>query len=115
MATTISREDVQDDLYIVAVHGDLDAAGGLAVKDDLETYASEKPGRCIMDLTDVNYMSSYGLRVILSVAKLLQEGSGELHLAGPSERVMDVLTTSGYDQLFPVHGTLGEAKKYLGA
>jgi anti-anti-sigma factor len=114
MATTLERQDLLDDLYMFSVHGDLDAAGGLAVKDDFESYATQTPTRCIVDLSDVGYMSSYGLRVLLSVAKILQEGGGELHLAAPNERVMDVLTTSGYDTLFPVHQTLAEAKTLLG-
>jgi len=115
MTTTLERHDLQDDLYMFSVHGDLDAAGGLAVKDEFESYTAQHPARCIVDLSDVGYMSSYGLRVLLSVAKILQEGGGELHLAAPNERVMDVLTTSGYDTLFPVHSTLDEAKASLGA
>ena len=115
MTTTLSREDLLDDLYMFSVHGDLDAAGGLAVKDDLESYTAARPARCIIDLSDVPYMSSYGLRVLLSIAKILQEGGGELHLAAPNERVTDVLTTSGYDTLFPVHKTLVGAKTHLGA
>ena len=114
MATTLKREDLSEDLYRFSIHGDLDAAGGLAVKDELVSYASENPARCIMDLTDVGYMSSYGLRVLLGLAKTLQERGGELHLAGPNERVMDVLSTSGYDTLFPVHESLDEAKASLG-
>ena len=81
MSTTLEREDIKKGVYLFAVHGDLDAAGGLAVKDEFETYVAENPARCIVDLSDVSYMSSYGLRVLLSVAKILQEGGGELHLA----------------------------------
>ena len=55
------------------------------------------------------------LRVLLSVAKSLNEGGGELHVAGPAERVRDVLATSGYDALFPVHATLGAARSHFGA
>jgi anti-anti-sigma factor len=115
MSTTLERQDIKKGVYMFAVHGDLDAAGGLAVKDEFETYVAENPARCIVDLSDVSYMSSYGLRVLLSVAKILQEGGGELHLAAPTQRVMDVLATSGYDTLFPVHATLDKAKSTLGA
>ena len=113
--TTLSYQDLQDDLYLVSINGDLDAAGGLAVRDELAIRATEHATRWIIDLSDVGYMSSFGLRVLLSVAKILQEGGGELHLAAPGERVLDVLTTSGYDTLFPVHETLSEARRYLGA
>ena len=115
MTTTLSYQDLLDDLYLFSVHGDLDAPGGLAVKGDLEAHVAANPARCIIDLSDVNYMSSYGLRVLLLVGKILQEGGGELHLAAPNERVMDVLTISGYSTLFPVHETLDDAKRFLGA
>ena len=114
MATTLTREDLQDDLYLFTIHGDLDAMGALAIQDDVESYAAAHPARCIIDLSEVNFMGSYGLRVLLSVAKLLSEGGGELHVAGPMERVSDVLATSGYDALFPVHTTLEAAKSHMG-
>lgn len=111
---TITHQDLSDSVYLFAINGDLDAPGGLEIKDPLENHLAEHGGKCIIDLSDVTYMSSYGLRVLLTAAKILQDLDGELHLAAPSERVMEVLVTSGYDSLFPVHHSVDDARKILG-
>ena len=115
MTTTINFEQLAKDINLVYITGDLDAPGGLAIKDELEAYVADNLTTCIFDLAGVNYMSSYGLRVLLTVAQILQNGGGQLHIAAPNARVMDVLAVSGYDSLFPVHHSLDDAKNSLGA
>ena len=115
MATTFVGEELKAGVHLVSIKGDLDAPGGLAVKGGLESYVAEISAACIIDLSGVEYMSSYGLRVLLTTAQILQREGGQLHLAAPNSRVTDVLVTSGYNSLFPVHNTVNEAKKSLGA
>ena len=115
MTTTFNHHDLQDNLYVLSIHGKLDAEGGLSIRDKIEAHVGENPGTCIIDMSDVEYMSSYGLRVLLVVGKKLDEVEGKLHLAEPNQPVMDVLTTSGYDSMFPIHKTLDDAKRELGA
>ena len=40
MTTTLTREDLRDDVYLFTVHGDLDATGALAIQDDVELAAA---------------------------------------------------------------------------
>lgn len=114
MTTTFAAEELKSDVYVISIKGDLDAPGGLAIKDELEKYVASHSHRCVVDLSGVDYLSSYGLRVLLTVAQILQREGGALHLAAPNQRVMDVLATSGYDSLFPVHNSLDDAKTKLG-
>ena len=55
----------------------------------------------VLDLSAVTEMSSAGLRVIISAAKLLRStrAGGDLHLAAPGQRITQVLELAG---LLPV-------------
>ena len=51
--------------------------------------------RLVLDLTALDYISSAGLRVLLTVLKAIQENRGQLVLAGVGPNVASVLTMSG--------------------
>jgi anti-sigma B factor antagonist len=59
-----------------------------------------------LDLAELNYMSSKGLRV-LTIAKREADASGvALMLSRPNERIREILAISHYDRIIPVSDTL---------
>jgi anti-sigma B factor antagonist len=59
-----------------------------------------------LDLADLNYMSSKGLRV-LTIAKREADARGvALTLARPNDRIREILAISHYDRIIPVSDTL---------
>ncbi|GIL12288.1 MAG: anti-sigma factor antagonist [Chloroflexi bacterium] len=58
----------------------------------------------VLDLANVDYMSSAGLREIVSALKKVR-GSGDLRLAQPSPRVQEVLEMAGLDTIFQIYPT----------
>jgi anti-sigma B factor antagonist len=54
-----------------------------------------------MDGTE--FLSSAGVRVLISAQKALKPRGGKLVIAQPSERVKDVLDLAGLESLFPVY------------
>ena len=55
-----------------------------------------------MNLDKLEYVSSAGLRVILTLAKLLQSSNGELKICHANGVVKDVLQTSGFNSLIKI-------------
>ena len=55
--------------------------------------------------SQVTYMSSAGLRELVAAYNKLQNLSGDLRLAQPSSRVMDILEMSGLDTIFQIFTT----------
>ena len=74
----------------------------------------ERGGNVILDMSGLDYMSSYGLRMILMSAKALHDKGGGLYLAAPTSRVMEVIKVAGYDTMFPVYESVAEAILFLG-
>lgn len=57
----------------------------------------------ILDLTDVRYISSAGIRVFIAAAKTLKEKKGELLFSTPNKNVSDILRLSGLFKIFKVY------------
>jgi stage II sporulation protein AA (anti-sigma F factor antagonist) len=84
----------------VTMVGRLDIAGAEVVALPLATLAGSKDGLFI-DMTDVTYVASIGLRHLVSTAKAIGRRGGRVVLLNPSAAVAEVITTSGLmDLLF---------------
>ncbi len=99
-------------------HGHLEVfrpAGRLdsATSGDLESLLVERlENGCtvvVLDFSDLDYISSAGLRVVLMVGKRLRAAGGRLTLASLRESVRDLFEMSGFLSLFPVLATVEEA------
>ncbi len=56
----------------------------------------------ILDLTDLEYISSAGLRVILSAQKKMKAQSGSMEIHHPGELVMEVLDVTGFSDILTI-------------
>ncbi len=59
--------------------------------------------RLLVDFSQMTYISSAGLRVILSLAKTMGSQDGTLDICGPPENILEVLKISGFDQILAIH------------
>ncbi|MCX6349177.1 MAG: STAS domain-containing protein [Candidatus Aureabacteria bacterium] len=58
--------------------------------------------KIVCDFSGTEYISSAGLRVLLSAAKILRKSGGKIVLAGMKPYVREVFETAGFTQLFPI-------------
>jgi anti-anti-sigma factor len=56
----------------------------------------------LVDMAGVNYVSSAGLRVFISIQKELKKVRGEVILAGITEQVLEIFRMSGFTQIFRI-------------
>ena len=57
-------------------------------------------GPCTLDLTNLEYISSAGLRLLIRTQARLLESGHALRLAHPSDHVRDLFAITGLDQIF---------------
>ena len=55
----------------------------------------------VIDLKDLEYISSAGLRVLMCFVKIMKE-QGEMKVINPSEVVMDVFSLTGFDSILNI-------------
>ena len=83
--------------------GRLDTAAAPAF--ELEMVAATKSGtlRLLIDLANLVYVSSAGLRVLLKAAKQLRAMDGRIALCGLQPQVAEVFAISGFGAIVPVY------------
>jgi anti-anti-sigma factor len=98
-------ETRQDSVVVVRPVGRIDSTTSPALDAHLVGLAKEGQHRVVVDLAGVDYISSAGLRVMLSLAKRTKEAKGKLALAGLGDSVRQVFELAGFLPLFVVEAT----------
>ncbi len=93
-----------DQVALIEVQGRIDSTTALEFGQALAATIDDGERNIVLDLANVDYMSSAGLREIVSALKKVKRASGDLRIAQPSTRVSEVLEMAGLDtilQIFP--------------
>lgn len=88
---------------IIRVTGRVDASNYHELEGRLKEYADSDRVHLVLELDGTDYLSSAGVRVLISTQKALKPRGGKLILAQPSARVKDVLELAGLEPLFPIY------------
>jgi anti-sigma B factor antagonist len=86
----------RNQVTIIAVAGSIDALSAEDVREHYISLLDQGEKRLVADLSQVDFMSSAGLRVILDVSKRARQAGGDLRLAGASTSVEKMLKISGF-------------------
>jgi len=82
----------------VVFRGRLDAAQAPRAQAFLDAV----DGSCVVDMSDLEYISSAGLGVLLSTHKRLMTGDSGLELVNVNPHIADIFRYSGFDRLFVI-------------
>jgi anti-sigma B factor antagonist len=88
---------------IVRVIGRVDASNYHLLEARLKDYIDSGRVHLVLELDGTEYLSSAGVRVLISAQKALKPKGGKLVLAQPSQRVKEVIDLAGLDPLFPMY------------
>jgi anti-anti-sigma factor len=77
-----------DDRLRVSVHGEVDLSNSERIYKDIQRAISERqPREVTVELTNVDYLDSQGVYILLRVAGGLRDRHIKLHLVAPPESV----------------------------
>ncbi len=94
---------------IVSIHGRMDAVTAPEFEKALEGLMGEGETVFVVDLAQLDYISSAGLRSILALAKKLKTSGGVLHLAALQDVVKEVFDISGFSSIIPIYDSVAAA------
>ena len=106
-APVLSIEAIADGC-IVRLAGELDLYNAPAVREALLRASADDPKRVIVDLSEVEFIDSTALGVLIEARTKLLNRQGFL-LAGPGLETRRALEISGLDRHFGVHASVSEA------
>lgn len=94
---------------LVEVNGRVDSMNANQFRAGLIDQINNGNVQLVLDLSNVDYMSSAGLREIIATLKKAKKEKGDLRLVQPSKRVLDVLEMAGLQTIFRIYATQDEA------
>ena len=97
-----------DAWVVVALAGELDLYNAQVVRDTLLECCSEDPDRLVVDLSEVEFIDSTALGVLIEARSRMTQRHRFL-LAGPGLETKRALEVSGLDRHFSVHATREDA------
>ncbi|MEM5581691.1 STAS domain-containing protein [Roseibium sp. AS2] len=99
---------------VVRPAGKLDTLSARTFEAYLKGLADANAGPLLIDMEKVDYVTSFGLRSLLIIAKLLAPSGGKLVLFQVNPSVIEVLKISGFLKILTVADTLASAKELAG-
>ena len=104
-------EDRNADAVIVALSGKLDATSAKKFEDKILSLINSGAQRLVVDLSQLDYVSSSGLRVFLVAAKRLQPTDGKFALCGMQDHIRQLFDLAGLSSILSIYGSRAEAVK----
>jgi len=94
---------------VISLKGRLDSVTAPVLEKDLTELMAGEERFLVLDLGDLDYISSAGLRTILGVTKRLKEKQGRLLLASLKSMVREVFEISGFSSIIPIFESVDAA------
>lgn len=97
MNITIQETDAK---IVATLAGELDTAAAQEAEKHLQPLQDSKGKEVVLDCTDLEYISSSGLRVLLSILKQAKSVSSRVVLKNVNDVIRDVLELTGFISIF---------------
>jgi anti-sigma B factor antagonist len=105
-------ESEQPGVHLLRVTGELDLGTIASLQSSMEDLVG--PGaRVALDLEGLRFCDSTGLGAIIKLHRRFADLGGVLALCAPGQRVLDVLSISGVDQVIDVYPSVAAATRIL--
>ena len=91
----------------------MDAVSSPALEKELSKLMAQGEKDFVIDLGELDYISSAGLRVILATAKRLKGKEGKILLASLQDMVKEVFEISGFSAIIPIYESLESALNHV--
>ena len=97
---------------IVTITGDMDHHNTGTIRSAIDKEIREKPiHNLVFDLSNLDFMDSSGIGLILGRYKRMKELDGNVFIAGARPEVERIINLSGLHKIIPLYDTMEKAEK----
>lgn len=107
-------EETKNGILLLKPAGRVDSGSCGAFEQRLVQAVTPGPASVVVDMTQLTYMSSAGLRALLVAAKKAKPAGSRIVLAAMAPTIREVFDMSGFSTLFEIHANPDDAVKALG-
>lgn len=109
MDVSVSTSKTDGDVTVVAVTGEVDVYTAPTLRQHLRDATGEGVKRVVVDMTEVKFLDSTGLGVLVGAMGRIRESDGDMRLVVTSDHILKVLRITGLDALIPVDESIDAA------
>lgn len=93
----------RDRLLLVRLYGEIDHHGAVSLREELDRLIlSESPARFVLELSQVEFMDSAGLGLLMGRYRLMQDIGGVMALSSPNARILKILRLAGMERFMEI-------------
>ena len=106
------KNAILEDILKVELSGDiLGDSKELELIDSINTKINDSVLKCLLDLSEVRYVNSSGIGVLITILTKFRNHGGEAILVNPSDQIKKLLKITKLDSVFTIEETEAEAIK----
>jgi anti-anti-sigma factor len=109
----LQYSELDNNIRLIRLKGKLDILGTGEIETKFAGYCGGEKARVVVDLTDVEFLASIGIRLLTLTAKSVAGRGGKLVLLNPTPDVYHVLDVTGIPAMIPVYSQLESAERVL--
>ena len=99
------------DVTVVRCVGSLDTEGSYDAIDYLNALVDKGSKKILLNVSDLKYISSLGLRAILITSKKLDNQKEAIRICSANDNVQEVFDITGYSNMFKIFRNQSSALK----
>ncbi len=99
----IQYNELEHGIGAIKLIGILDTQGVGAIETKFAGYSTGDHAKVLVDLTFVEFLTSIGIRLLVTTAKSVANRGGKMIIFNPNENVKGVLDMTGIMDIIPIH------------
>lgn len=109
----MQHSELDNGISLIKLIGRLDIFGTGEIETKFTGYCSGDNVRVIVDLSEVDFLASIGIRLLILTAKSVATRGGKMVLLNPIPDVHHVLELTGIPAIIPIYSQLESAETVL--
>jgi anti-sigma B factor antagonist len=106
----INYSELDNGISFIKLNGKLDIIGTGEIETKFAGYCAGEKVRIVVDLSDVDFLASIGIRLFMLTAKSIASRGGKMALLNPIPEVQHVLEITGIPAIIPIYSRLESAE-----
>jgi anti-anti-sigma factor len=109
----LQYSELENGIRLIKLKGKLDISGTGQIETKFAGYCAGDQVRVIVDLSEVDFLASIGIRLLTLTAKSIASRGGKMVLLNPMPEVQHVLDVTGIPPIIPIYSNLESAEMIL--
>ena len=109
----LEYNELDNNIRMIKLAGRLDIMGTGAIETKFAGYCAGDKVHVVVDLSEVDFLASIGIRLLMLTAKSVASRGGRMVLLNPIPEVNNVLEVTGIPAIIPIYSSLESAEAVL--